>query len=253
MEVIKAGSTIQSLQIGIGILDVIAKQDRPLKFTDIQELTNITKSNLYKYLNTFVQLQILYRDKHTGTYLLGSKLIEYGLIAANQENVLDRITPFLEELNNKAACSVIFSIWTENGPMVIKMFNHNLGFNIGVQIGTLLPATSSAGKIFLAFKEAYIIKEWKEKETNKLLSESLEQLEKEIETVRMKSIAFANEPIVTSVSSVSFPVFNYQKNLMGAVAVVGFNEQIPMKEDDELSKFILNISKEISSNLGYRS
>ncbi|MFC6604501.1 hypothetical protein ACFQDF_27895 [Ectobacillus funiculus] len=43
MEAIKKGATIQSLQIGMGIVDLIAKQGRPLKFSDIQDLTQITK------------------------------------------------------------------------------------------------------------------------------------------------------------------------------------------------------------------
>ncbi|MEH7495390.1 helix-turn-helix domain-containing protein [Neobacillus niacini] len=46
----------------MGIVETIAKQGRPLKFSEIQELTQITKSNLYKYLNTFTQLCILYRN-----------------------------------------------------------------------------------------------------------------------------------------------------------------------------------------------
>ena len=94
MEDIKKGTTIQSLQIGMGIIESIAKQRRPLKFTEIQDLTQITKSNLYKYLNTFTQLGILYRNKDTGEYVLGSKLIEYGMSAVDQENVIDRISPF---------------------------------------------------------------------------------------------------------------------------------------------------------------
>ncbi|SDY95164.1 IclR family transcriptional regulator [Bacillus sp. 166amftsu] len=253
MEKVKNGSTIQSLQIGMGILDVIAKQERPLKFADIQELTQITKSNLYKYLNTFVQLNVLYRDKDSGTYVLGSKLINYGMIAADQENVLDRITPFLEELNQKSSCSIIYSIWTPSGPMVIKMFNNNLGFNIGAQVGTLLPLTSSASKIFLAFQDAPIIHEWKERESKRMLPHQLTQLEEEIQLIRDKEIAFATEPIIASVSSVSFPIFNYKKNLLASVAVVGFSEQIPTNDKQDLSKYILEVSRGISGVLGYQS
>jgi len=247
MELVKSSSMIQSLQMGIGILEIIAEQNRPLKFTEIQELTGISKSNLYKYMNTFVQSQILYRDNETGTYLLGSKLIKFGLVAADQENVLGRITPYLEILSKKSNCSVTYSIWTENGPMVIKLFNSNAGFNIGVQVGTILPPGSSAGKIFLSFKEQHIIREWKEKEWGKLPEEQRKTFEEELKTIRQSEIAFAAEPIVQSVSSVSFPVFNYQKQLIGAVAVVGFNGQIPKTEDEPLSRYIKEISRQISS------
>jgi predicted Zn-ribbon and HTH transcriptional regulator len=43
---------IHSLQTGIQIIELIAKQEHPLKFTEIQELSGLTKSNLYKCLNT---------------------------------------------------------------------------------------------------------------------------------------------------------------------------------------------------------
>lgn len=252
MEVTKSSSMIQSVQIAIGILEIIAEQKKPLKFKEIQELTNTSKSNLYKYLNTFVHSQMLYRDNETGMYVLGSKLIKFGTIASDQDDVLNRITSYLESISKKSACSVTFAIWAENGPMVIKLFNNNPGFNIGVTVGTNLPATSSAGKIFLAFKEDYFLEEWREKEFALLDSEKVEELEKELSMIRQKEITFTNEPIVTSISSISFPVFNFQKQLMGAVSVVGFNEQITKKEEKSLSEYIIEMSRNISNSLGYQ-
>ncbi|MCM3767117.1 IclR family transcriptional regulator [Neobacillus niacini] len=251
MEAVKKGTTIQSLEIGMSILDAIAKQGKPLKFTDIQDLTQITKSNLYKYLNTFTQLGILYRTKDTGEYVLGSKLIEYGMAATDQENVIDRITPFLHEINEKSSSTVLFSIWTQNGPMIVKDINTNRGINIGAQIGTFLPISSATGKVFMAFLDEQILHDWKVSEFNQLPQEMVGQLENACSAVREKGITFAREPLVTSVSSVSFPVFNYKKKLLGAVTVVGFSEFIPDNENDELSHYLIRISKEISSCFGY--
>jgi DNA-binding IclR family transcriptional regulator len=253
MEKLKKGTTIQSLEIGMGILDFVAHQAKPCKFTEIQEYTQITKSNLYKYLNTFTQLGILYRDKESGAYVLGSRLIEYGMAAVDQENVLDRITPYLELLNIKTLNTVLFSIWTQNGPMVIKMLNITQGLNIGAQIGTLLPPISAAGKIFMAFMDEHVVKEWIEAGINKLTTDQLQQLDTELGRIKEKEISFAREPLVHSVSSVSFPVLNYKKNLLGAVTVVGFSEQIPKNETEELSQIIMEISKEIARSFGYNS
>ena len=55
----KSPAMIGSLQVGMGVLDIIASQTHPLKFTEIQELTQITKSNLYKYLNTSYTFRII--------------------------------------------------------------------------------------------------------------------------------------------------------------------------------------------------
>lgn len=251
MEVIKSNTTIQALQIGMGILEVMSKQDRPLKFTDIHELTNISKSNLYKYLNTFIQLGILYRDQESGTYDLGSKLIEYGMIASDRENVVERVTPYLREISKEASCTVTYSIWTSNGPMIINIFNSFQGINIGAQIGTILPPTSAAGKVFLAFQDPGVTIDWKEAEVKKLGPAQHQRLDKEIEAVRQKEIAYAKEPLIASVSSISFPILNFKKTLLGVVAVVGFTEQISTDENNDLNLFIKDKSKQINKIFGY--
>ncbi|MFP7485128.1 IclR family transcriptional regulator C-terminal domain-containing protein [Priestia filamentosa] len=254
MEGIKKGTTIQSLEIGMSIVDLIAKQGKPLKFSDIQDLTKITKSNLYKYLNTLTQLEILYRDKDSGAYVLGSKLIEYGMIAADQENAVERIAPYLQEINEKSLNTVLYSVWTQNGPMIVREFktNQGQGYNIGAQIGTFLPLLSATGKVFATFMDDHIIREWKEKELKQASPEKAKHLDEEYKSIREKEISFAREPLVSSVSSVSFPVFDYKKDVLGAVTIVGFSELIPHHEEEELSKYLINISKEISRTFGYK-
>lgn len=251
MEVIKKGTTIQSLQIGIGIVDLIAKQGRPLKSSDIDNLTGISKSNLYKYLHTFTQLGILYRDKESGAYVLGSKLIEYGLAAIGHENVVDRITPYLQEINEKSLSTVVYSIWTHNGPMIVKEFYANQGYNIGAQTGTLLPLLSATGKVFMAFMDEQIIREWRKKELKKTPSKKFNHLKEECKLICKKEISFAREPLIPSVSSVAFPVFNYKKKLLGTITIVGFSKLIPQYEDEELSRYLMSISKEISGSFGF--
>ena len=87
----KSNAMIQSLQVGMSIVDIISSNEQPLKFSEIQELTQITKSNLYKYLNTLTHLQLLHRDKKSGTYTLGSKIIEYGRSAIGHQDIISTI------------------------------------------------------------------------------------------------------------------------------------------------------------------
>ncbi|WKB36084.1 IclR family transcriptional regulator C-terminal domain-containing protein [Terrilactibacillus sp. S3-3] len=135
--------------------------------------------------------------------------------------------------------------------MIIKIVNTNPGFNIGAQIGTILPLTSSAGKIFLAFADEIITHSWRERESRKRLPDQLQNLDQEIRLIQRREIAFTKEPIISSISSISIPVFNYGKKLLGAVVIVGFNEQIPTSEEDETSKYIKEMGKEISKIFGY--
>ena len=246
----KKGTVIQSLQVGMSIVDLIAKYGKPIKFTDIYEHTKITKSNLYKYLNTLTQLQILYRDRESNLYSLGSKLTEYGMAAIDQEDVVGKITSYLQEINRTCNETVIFAVWTYNGPMVVKIINGNRGLNIGAQIGSYLPLFSATGKLFSVFQDERETQYWREKELEQFGDYKI-NLEKELVKVRTHKISFASEPLVPQVSSVSLPVFNYCKNLIGAFTVVGFTETVPKDIDDELARYLIEKSEEISQVFGY--
>lgn len=252
MEDIKKGTVIQSLQVGLSVLDLIAKHEQPMSFTDICEQSQITKSNLYKYLNTLTLLGLLYRDKKNGTYILGSKLIEYGMLAANQENLVDRVTPYLHEISRECSETALLSVWTANGPMVVQIVHSNQGvYNIGAQLGTCLPLQSSSGKTFAAFADQAQIEEWKEEEMKKLPFDRRKELENEINIVQEQQISFARDPLIPSVSSIAVPIFNFKKKLLGVLTMVGFSKTIPEKVEDPVSQYLLKVGQELSEGFGY--
>ncbi|MCU6792658.1 MULTISPECIES: IclR family transcriptional regulator [Paenibacillus] len=250
MTEIKSGTTIQSLQIGFSIVELVASYDQPLKFNDIQEKTQITKSNLYKYLNTLTLSGILYRDKENGLYSLGSKLVELGMKALNKEEMIERVTPFLQEINRTCKQTVLLTSWSQSGPVVVKMINSHQGLNIGAQIGTLLPILSAAGKVYAAFMEEAVIGVWSKQQLTTLDEERGLKLKTEIEAIRLHGISFASEPLVPSISSVALPIINFQKSLLGAVVIVGFSDALPTHIDEVMSQYLLKVNKEICAIFG---
>lgn len=253
MSEVKSTTTIQSLQQGFQILDLVASREEPIKFNEIHEATQITKSNLYKYLNTLTLYDMLYRDKETGLFSLGSRLVEYGMIAVNRDNVIDRTSSTLQEISRISKCTALLATWSPNGPIVAKITNHNSGLNIGAQIGTHLPILSATGKVFAAFIEASVVQDWQLQQMSEMNHEQKLALESEIELIRTNGVSFAKEPLVPMISSVSVPILNYANHLLGAIVVVGFTNLVPQHMDDEMSVFILEKSKEISKTFGHKS
>lgn len=251
MTELKKSASIQSLQVGLAIVEYVALHGQPMSFTEICEKTGTSKSNLYKYLNTLTQLGLLYRDKTTNLYSTGSKLIEYGMMAVSRENVVERVAPYLQEINRKCNETALFNAWTYNGPMVVRMANYNQGLNIGAQIGSYLPITSAAGKIFASFLPEAEIAEWKERELAILEPAQQTELLAECETIRQTLVAFASEPLVASISSIAVPIFNFQQKLLGSIILVGFNATIPRTMDHEIVTYLRTVALEISKSYGY--
>ncbi len=251
MNEIKKGAGIQSLQIGLSIVDIVAHHGQPMSFMDIFEISKITKSNLYKYLNTLTATSFLFRDKYTGLYTLGSKLVEYGMSSINRENILDRVTPYLQELNKLSQETIIFSIWTGNGPMVVRIINSTKGIlNVGAQLGTLLPIHSSAGKLFAAYKKENEIEAWKKIGMNE---EKGQFMEKELEKVRSERIAISTQPLAPSINSVGVPILNFSQEILGTITIAGFNDSLPMAKDHPTIQELIRMGQEISIGYGDHS
>jgi DNA-binding IclR family transcriptional regulator len=246
IEITNKGATIQSLQIGVGIIDVIVNNGKPMKFPEIQEKTKMTKSNLYKYMNTLTQLDLLTRQNSTGLYHLGPKLIQYGTTAIGNQDVVELVTPYLQTISQHTNCSVLLAVGTTNGPVIAKIWSPDQILNIGAQIGTLLPPNSSSGKIFNVFYNNHITDNWRIKAEPSMTDE-----DKEFHKIKEEKIAFTKEPLITSISSVSLPILSYSKELIGIITVVGFTPDIPTAITDPLSQYLLKKQEELSKTFGH--
>ncbi len=243
-------SVIQSLQIGLNILDVLAEQKEPLKFTDIQNLTSMTKSNLYKYLSTLCEFGVVHRNPETNTYSLGQKLIQLGNIALGQSSIIELVIPYLKKINDNTNLTALLAVPSVNGPLITYISSADYGVNIGAQIGTTLPLSSSTGIIYSAFPNSQM-KDWVSEEKLKLDKKELQMYETQKENAKKFFFASKIEPLVEHVSSFSVPILNYDKELLGAVTVVGYTEIVPKTADHPIGQQVLEISRQLSDHYGY--
>ena len=246
MDIPKDGSTIQSLKIGIAIIDIMMAHGKPMRFNEIQDASQMTKSNLYKYMNTLTQLELLMRENSTGLYHFGPKLIQYGAAAIGNQDTIEVITPYLQKISEHTNCSVLFAVATTNGPIIAKIWQPGQSLNIGAQIGTLLPINSSSGKIFNVFHNKAVTENWR-----LAASPAMVFGDEEFKDIMETKIAFASEPLVASISSVSIPILDYSQELVGTLTMVGFTPDIPKDIQDPISRYLLAVQKEVSKAFGY--
>src|SRR5699024_3056844 len=134
----KKKDRIQTLQVGMSILDIIANEKRPLKFSEILDLSGMTQSNLYKYLNTLKDMRFIFQNPYDNTFTIGSKLVEYGMSAVKNRDIAEQLTPYLAEIRKDLDETVHLNTFTYEGPKIIKMFTSSRPFNIVTEIGTML-------------------------------------------------------------------------------------------------------------------
>ena len=247
-------TVIQSLQIGLNILEILAKEKEPLKFTDIQNRTSMTKSNLYKYLATLSQFGMIYRNPQTNTYTLGHKLVQLGNVALSHTSIIEMVIPYFKKINEQTNLTVLLAVPSPQGPLISYISNSvEYGINIGAQMGTHLPLNCSTGIVFSTFEKNAMMKAWELEELKKFSESELEQFKKEKENTKQFYFATKKEPLVTHVSSFSVPILNFNEELLGAITVVGITDTVPKTLNDPTGQFVLGTAMEISEYYGYSS
>ena len=242
-------TTIQSLQTGLSILEQIGQQGRPLKFTEIQHLTNMTKSKVHKYLLTLHQAGFLYRDTITNTYTLGHKLIELGHMAEDHTSIVEIADMHMKKFTEETGLTALIAIPTLEGPIIKEIWSVVYGINIGAQNGMILPLNSSTGMIFFAFKEGLPITNWLTQSLNMQPQSMQQTLIEESQQIAKQLFVAKSEPLVEHISSCSVPIFNSQQQLIAAVTAVGYKTLIPTTIEHEVAHKMLNLASLLSENL----
>ena len=101
---------IGSAEIAAEILDVISKQDGPVRAIDVSKAMGFSKSRLHKYLVSLCRSGLLQQSPDTGLYSLGYKLISLAKAAEKQNQFLIRVNQelcrFSEDFNISTGLTV---------------------------------------------------------------------------------------------------------------------------------------------------
>ncbi|WKA59126.1 helix-turn-helix domain-containing protein [Planococcus shenhongbingii] len=238
---------IQSLQNGLDVLEMIAKERRPMKFTEIQQLTNMTKSNIHKYLTTLSLAGFLHRDSATHTYTLGNRLIEIGNMAQGDTSFIEIADSYMKAFAEETGLTALIALPSIDGPLVKEIWSVTYGIDIGAQHGTTLPLLSSTGYIFYAFQEGLQLNKWINQSSQTLSVHEQLAIMKEMEQVKEHLFAAKTEPLIEHISSCSVPVFNHQQELVAAITAVGYKNLIPQNHHHPNAQKMLALSKKLSN------
>lgn len=144
--------TIQSLDIALNLLQIMAEHGKPMLLSEISEISGEPASKPHRYLSTFSQMGfVVQREKH-GAYGLGRSCIQLGLAAMRQVDLFATVDAGLPQLAEQTGCHSYIAIWTMAGPIIVRWLYSDDAVATSTLPGRILPVTrSSTGRVFAAF------------------------------------------------------------------------------------------------------
>jgi len=265
----KNQSGVQSLEIGLSILDVLIDRNEPMMLKDIAEAMQMHPAKSHRYLVSLIRKNYA-RKLDDGRYGLGDRvhaLASLGHTELNQNNLLARLTQVANEIKDTLNCGVQIAKWFSEGPIIIQSVEPDSPISIITRIGSRMPLTTSAtGQLFASYQPDAVIQplvtaEW---HTNNAagMTDKWQDFAQLQAKIRTQGYATVTGDMLMGINAITIPVIlpqfassaakpstNSDKiasedlPLEYAITIIGTTEQLPISAQHDVVKQILAIAQ----------
>ncbi|MBN1835292.1 MAG: IclR family transcriptional regulator [Spirochaetales bacterium] len=250
---------VNSIVRAVAILDTLEREGR-LSFTEILRRMDLPKSTLYKILTTLERAGLVRKERISGRYVLGVKLIELGTSAKMQLEIREVAQPVMKALHRELDYLTInLVVRIADEIIVIECFEsenwYRYNFSYPASIGIRAPLhCTGAGKAILAYLEPeqveHIIAQGLERFTAQTITERGVLLE-ELQKVRAQGFAVGNTEHDEQIRTIGAPIFDQEGRVIAALSVLGIPSRVTLERVPSLAPLVVRAATEISTQLGY--
>ena len=158
---------IQSVGIGLRVLDVLAAQEGAQPLGVIAAASDLSSSQAHRYLASLVAAGMARQDPASGRYDLGPAALRLGLGALTRIDAFHEANLAITEFANQTGRTVQMASLGPVGPIVVRWAMGSPPVATSLMVGSSLPLLQSAtGHVFLAFRPDNHTKHLIERETD---------------------------------------------------------------------------------------
>lgn len=248
--------TINSVSRALDILLLMYNNGEELGISEISRELDLHKSTIHRTLKTLEEKGFVYKNIENDRYWLGIKIYAMGLFIGEKMSMNDLIKPFAKTLFDEFNEVVNVSILDENidngykSLIILKESKMDKVLSVNPNIGSSSEAhSSSVGKCLLAFSKDInldIYSKIKLKKHTHNTIDNMDDLKKEIASIREKGYAIDNEEQEIGLYCIGAPIFDKNNNAIAAISMSGPTARMKNEDLNNKIKRIVEIAHEIS-------
>jgi len=225
------GHGLKSLDIALGVLAFMARQQGPMTLSDIARGCDMPPSKAHRYLASFVIAGLVRQQGRSGRYDLGPEAMQLGLAAIARHDFVNDSADGLPELALQTGMTVLLAVWANEGATVVRWQRGLSPTVTSIALGTTLPLlTSATGRIFLTYAPRGAIHKARETELRRaarnpsLLPDTpstAEGLEMLRAAIREQGFASVNGGFIPGLVAAAAPILDWQGEAQVVVTLVG--------------------------------
>ncbi len=248
---------VNSVRKALAILDLLSDGEKR-SLSDIARELSLAKSTASNLLETLTAERVLERNRESGLYSLGIRLIELGYCTQTGHELVRIAAPFLRGLNQRFDETVHLVLLDRDEVLYIDCIESHQRLRTYSVIGVRAPLhCTSVGKAILAFLpdseiRRIIIRKGLPSFTSHTITTE-ERLWKEIKLIREQGFAIDDMEHEDHLRCVGAPIFNVEAKVFASVSLSGPAERNTLKRLESIAPALLEATTEISHRLGYRN
>jgi len=248
---------ISSLARGLSILEAFDLDQPRMGITDLAKKTGLSKSTVYRFVQTLSSLGYIIPIAEGNRYALGPKVLGLGFSVLSSLELREIAQPYLMELSKQVNETVNLAVLDGWKLIYIERIKTQQIVNINLHVGTRLELYNTAMGRILAASQS---KDWVSQylkylrqlpQAKSYWTNKGKKLLSILELVRKQDYAINNEELVLGLRSVASPVRNRESQVVGAVNIAVSSSLYSLQKlKQELIHPLKKTTQSISAALG---
>ena len=246
--------SVRAVDRALDILLCFTQEEPTRSLTQIAEAVCMSKTTVHRLLTTLETRRFISRDKDSGMYRLGFRLVEMASLVLRDIELRRLAQPYLKSLSEQYGETVDISVLNGSHVIYLEVIESPRRVKLAAATGQRLPAYFTAsGKALLAFApEEQVRKILADNiadhggETGITISMALEDLSK----VAERGYAISEQEYEEHINAVAAPIFDADRRAVASIAIVGPSFRFSGERLPELGESIRKIADEISREAG---
>jgi DNA-binding IclR family transcriptional regulator len=250
---------VQSIDVGLRILQVLAAHDSALPLKVISEQVDMAPSNVHRYLASFVRAGLLRQDPDTSRYDLGRLALQIGMSALSRLDIMELAPRELKKIAAEFGLLGVVVIFGDQGPTIVRFQQCSPPITISLGLGSIIPTLRSAsGQLFVAFLPDEITRHVVEREfrsnVSYVLSSSTPRTSAEVrrlaERIRKQFYSVVEVDVSPGIRAIASPVLNAQGEATATLSLLGPDSRLGASHP--ALQALMHACGQLSREAGYR-
>ncbi len=245
----------QAVLRAVALLKAFSDSRPELGLTELAKSAGLNKTTAFRMLTALESAGLVAKNHETESYRLGPEVIALGGRALRANHLYLASRPELEALAKKTGETATLEVLVGRETLILDEVLSQYFVGTTPSIGTRWPAhTTSTGKVLLAHLSEAELTDWLAEPLSKPTRHSITSahtLRRDLEQVRVRGYAVAEEELEIGFVAVSAPVHNHVDQVIAAISIGGPSVRMNKTKIETVAPLVMQAAEKISKRLGY--